>query len=292
MEWGLHSRRVDGWGFLYGHISTLIFVKTKIVNIFTQLFYVESARASKLLNIWRFLLLSVTYSTSRELCTHFVFSWWRHQIAIFSASLAICAGNSPGTPSRPLWCHRNVILYAVVLRAWSVTDFSQGYFISAEKKHTFLTLAVNESWRIWIFSSYLVLQFHISFRFSNRTVPPVCLIYSCNIKHIQAYVLFRQWNAAGNWKLSSRELNFPLYSDTTTNFNRNLQGFPYPFGYHTICSMPMINPEFHRIIWVNQMKKTLGKTSTMQDQTVCLFQRLYYEVPWAENDIHPNSFNL
>ena len=70
------------------------------------------------------------------------FAWWRHQRETFSASLAICAGNSPvncppqrpvtrsfdaffdlsmnkrfnkkswdwwfETPSRPLWCHCNV----------------------------------------------------------------------------------------------------------------------------------------------------------------------------------------
>ena len=32
-------------------------------------------------------------------------TWWRHQMEIFSALLAICAGNSP--LSRSLWRHRN-----------------------------------------------------------------------------------------------------------------------------------------------------------------------------------------
>ena len=79
------------------------------------------------------------------------FTWWRHQMETFSASLAICAGNSPvpdefptqrpvtrtfdvfldlrpnkrlskqsrgwwfQTPSRPLWRHRNTIKAALSL---------------------------------------------------------------------------------------------------------------------------------------------------------------------------------
>ena len=36
-------------------------------------------------------------TTKRELCTYFLgrTAWWRHQMEIFSALLAICAGNSP-----------------------------------------------------------------------------------------------------------------------------------------------------------------------------------------------------
>ena len=31
-----------------------------------------------------------------------MWTWWRHQMEIFSALLAICAGNSPGTTQRPV----------------------------------------------------------------------------------------------------------------------------------------------------------------------------------------------
>ena len=34
-------------------------------------------------------------------------TWWRHQMEIFCVLLAICAGNSPVTLSRPLWRHCN-----------------------------------------------------------------------------------------------------------------------------------------------------------------------------------------
>ena len=87
-------------------------------------------------------LTSVTTDTSMWIINQG--SWWRHQMETFSALLAICAGNSPvpgefpaqrpvtrsfdvyfdlrpnkrlskhlwgwwfETPSRPLWCHRNV----------------------------------------------------------------------------------------------------------------------------------------------------------------------------------------
>ena len=82
-------------------------------------------------------------------------SWWRHQTEIFSALLALCAGNSPvngefpsqrpvtqsfdvsfdlrlnkrpskqlwgwwfETPSRPLWCHYNVAGILVIQNSWS-----------------------------------------------------------------------------------------------------------------------------------------------------------------------------
>ena len=80
--------------------------------------------------------------------------WWRHQMETFTALLAICAGNSPGTgefpsqrpltrtfdvfvdlgpnkrlskdwwgcwfetPSRPLWCQCNVSIRAAALALW------------------------------------------------------------------------------------------------------------------------------------------------------------------------------
>ena len=33
--------------------------------------------------------------------TNYIYSWWRHQMETFSALLAICAGNSPGTGEFP-----------------------------------------------------------------------------------------------------------------------------------------------------------------------------------------------
>ena len=96
-----------------------------------------------------------------RLCaTQSVVSWWRHQMEAFSALLAICAGNSPGTGefptqrpvtrsfdvfvdlrlnkrlskpwwgwwfetlSRPLWRHRNVIRY--LLRSDAVCNVIHG----------------------------------------------------------------------------------------------------------------------------------------------------------------------
>ena len=96
-----------------------------------------------LLRLWIFFCMSSTYSSTIKVCLK-PYSWWRHQIETFSASLAFCAGNSPvtgefptqrpvtrsfdvffdlrlnkrlskqswgwwfETPSRSLWRHRNV----------------------------------------------------------------------------------------------------------------------------------------------------------------------------------------
>ena len=49
-------------------------------------------------------------------------SWWRHQMEIYSALLAICAGNSPGTgefPHKGQWCGALVFsLICVWINDW------------------------------------------------------------------------------------------------------------------------------------------------------------------------------
>ena len=39
-------------------------------------------------------------------------TWWRHQMETFSAVLAICAGNSPGTPHKGQW--RGALMFSLV----------------------------------------------------------------------------------------------------------------------------------------------------------------------------------
>ena len=79
-------------------------------------------------------------------------SWWRHQMGTFSASLVLCAGNSPvtgefpasdaelwckrlskqswgwwfETPSHSLWRHCNVVEYSPISCYWGDCDIS-GY---------------------------------------------------------------------------------------------------------------------------------------------------------------------
>ena len=89
-------------------------------------------------------------------------TWWRHQMEIFSALLALCAGNSPvngefppqrpvtrssdvffdlrlskqswgwgfETPSRSLWRHRNDIFKCLIMK-WTVVEMSIKLFLKA-----------------------------------------------------------------------------------------------------------------------------------------------------------------
>ena len=65
-----------------------------------------------------------------EISTKDVLSWWRHQMEIFSASLAICAGNSPVPgefpAQRPVTRSFDVYLICVRINGW-VSNRDAGY---------------------------------------------------------------------------------------------------------------------------------------------------------------------
>ena len=47
------------------------------------------------------LLIPLISPYSQQLSGYWLYIWWRHQMETFSALLAICAGNSPGTGEFP-----------------------------------------------------------------------------------------------------------------------------------------------------------------------------------------------